>query len=42
MSIERTFAIIKPDAVKRGLTGEILSRIHKAGFSIVAILRSAK
>jgi len=37
MSIERTFAIIKPDAVKRGLTGDILSRIHKAGFSIVAI-----
>lgn len=37
MSIERTFAIIKPDAVKRGLTGEILSRIHKAGFSIAAI-----
>ncbi len=37
MSIERTFAIIKPDAVARGLQGEILSRIHKAGFSIVAI-----
>jgi len=37
MALERTFAIIKPDAVKRGLTGEILSRIHKAGFSIVAI-----
>jgi len=37
MAVERTFAIIKPDAVKRGLTGEILSRIHKAGFSIVAI-----
>jgi len=37
MSIERTFAIIKPDAVKRGLSGEILSRIHKAGFSIIAI-----
>jgi len=34
---ERTFAIIKPDAYKRGLTGDILSRIHKAGFSIVAI-----
>jgi nucleoside-diphosphate kinase len=34
---ERTFAIIKPDAYKRGLTGEILSRIHQAGFSIVAI-----
>jgi nucleoside-diphosphate kinase len=34
---ERTFAIIKPDAVGRGLQGEILSRIHKAGFAIVAI-----
>ena len=37
MAIERTFAIIKPDAVARGLQGEILSRIHKAGFGIVAI-----
>jgi nucleoside-diphosphate kinase len=37
VSIERTLAIIKPDAVKRGLQGEILSRIHKAGFTIVAI-----
>jgi nucleoside-diphosphate kinase len=35
--MERTFAIIKPDAVKRGLTGEILSRIHAAKFQIVAI-----
>jgi nucleoside-diphosphate kinase len=37
VAIERTFAIIKPDAVGRGLQGEILSRIHKAGFQIVAI-----
>ena len=37
MSLERTFAIIKPDAVARGQQGEILSRIHKAGFTIVAI-----
>jgi nucleoside-diphosphate kinase len=37
MSVERTLAIIKPDAVKRGLTGEILSRIHAAKFQIVAI-----
>ena len=37
MAIERTFAIIKPDAVARNLQGEILSRIHKAGFRIVAI-----
>jgi nucleoside-diphosphate kinase len=35
--LERTFAIIKPDAVGRNLQGEILSRIHKAGFKIVAI-----
>ncbi len=37
MAEERTLAIIKPDAVSRGLAGEILSRIHKAGFAIVAI-----
>ena len=37
MALERTFAIIKPDAVGRGLQGEILSRIHKASFRIVAI-----
>jgi nucleoside-diphosphate kinase len=37
MAIERTLAIIKPDAVKRGLTGDILSRIHAAKFQIMAI-----
>jgi nucleoside-diphosphate kinase len=37
MAVERTFAIIKPDAVGRGLTGEILGRIHAAKFHIVAI-----
>jgi nucleoside-diphosphate kinase len=37
VATERTFAIIKPDAVKANQQGEILSRIHKAGFSIVAI-----
>ena len=37
MTIERTFAIIKPDAVGRGQQGEILARIDKAGFNIVAI-----
>jgi len=37
VAVERTLAIIKPDAVKRGLTGEILSRIHSANFQIVAI-----
>jgi nucleoside-diphosphate kinase len=37
VSLERTLAIIKPDAVGRNLQGEILSRIHNAGFRIVAI-----
>jgi nucleoside-diphosphate kinase len=37
LAIERTFAIIKPDAVKRRLTGDILSRIHAAKFQIIAI-----
>ena len=37
MSKERTLAIIKPDAVGRGIAGDILSRIHKAGFAIAAI-----
>jgi nucleoside-diphosphate kinase len=37
LALERTFAIIKPDAIGRDLQGEILSRIHNAGFKIVAI-----
>lgn len=37
MTMERTLALIKPDAVGRGQQGEILARIHKAGFKIVAI-----
>jgi len=37
VAIERTLAIVKPDAVGRGLLGEILARIHKAGFQIIAI-----
>jgi nucleoside-diphosphate kinase len=34
---ERTFSIIKPDAVKAGHAGAILSRLEKAGFRIVAL-----
>lgn len=37
MGIERTLAIIKPDAVGRGLTGDILKHIHDAKFKIAAI-----
>jgi len=35
--MERTFSIIKPDAVKAGNAGAILSRIEKAGFKLVAL-----
>jgi nucleoside-diphosphate kinase len=35
--MERTFAIIKPDAVKKGLSGRILVRIEEAGFSVRAL-----
>ncbi len=34
MPIEQTFAIIKPDAVASGHTGQILAMIEKAGFRI--------
>jgi len=37
LAIERTLAIIKPDAEGRGLTGEILKKISEAKFQIVAI-----
>jgi nucleoside-diphosphate kinase len=35
--MERTFAIIKPDAVKRHLVGRILRRIEDEGFAIRAM-----
>jgi nucleoside-diphosphate kinase len=34
---ERTFVILKPDAVKRGLVGQILSRYEAKGLEIVAL-----
>jgi nucleoside-diphosphate kinase len=34
--VERTFVMIKPDGVRAGLTGEILSRISKAGLRVVS------
>ena len=36
MALERTFSIVKPDAVKRNLVGEIYHRIEKAGLEIIA------
>jgi len=35
--MERTFAIIKPDAVERKLAGKILDRIEANGFNIVGM-----
>ena len=37
MSVERTFVMIKPDGVQRGLVGEILSRFEKVGLKLVAM-----
>ena len=36
---ERTFAIIKPDAVERGVAGKIIQRIEDEGFQIRAMKR---
>lgn len=36
MAIERTFSIVKPDAVAKNLIGEIYSRFEHAGLKIVA------
>ena len=35
--MERTFAIIKPDAVKKGVAGQVLTRIEAAGFRVAAL-----
>jgi nucleoside-diphosphate kinase len=35
--MERTLILLKPDAVKRGLVGEIISRFEKAGFKIAGM-----
>ena len=38
---QRTFSIVKPDAVRKGFTGAILAEISKAGFQIVAIKKAS-
>jgi nucleoside-diphosphate kinase len=35
--VQRTLSIVKPDAVAKGATGEILSRFEKAGLRILAL-----
>jgi len=36
MALERTLSIIKPDAVKKNVIGQILARFEKAGLRIIA------
>ena len=36
MAMDRTFVACKPDAVERGLVGEIISRFERRGLTIVA------
>ncbi len=37
MAIERTLILCKPDAVARGLVGEIVARFERRGYSIIAM-----
>jgi nucleoside-diphosphate kinase len=37
VAVERTLVILKPDAVQRGLTGEIVGRLEQRGLKIVAL-----
>lgn len=34
---ERTLVLVKPDAVRRGLVGEVISRLERKGLTIVAL-----
>ena len=36
-NLERTFIMVKPDGVQRGLVGEIVSRFERKGFKLVAM-----
>jgi Nucleoside diphosphate kinase len=38
MAVERTLVLVKPDAVRRGLSGEIIARLERRGL----VLRGAK
>lgn len=39
MAIERTFSMIKPDATRRNLTGQITAKLEAAGLRVVAAKR---
>ncbi len=37
MTVERTFVMIKPDGVQRGIVGEVISRFEKVGLKIIGM-----
>ena len=37
MSVERTLVLVKPDGVRRGLSGEVIRRIEAKGYVLVAL-----
>ena len=37
---ERTLAILKPDCVRKNITGEVIARIEKAGFKIIGMKKT--
>ena len=37
MAIERTLVLVKPDGVRRGLAGEVISRLEQKGLRLVAM-----
>ena len=37
MAVERTLVLCKPDAVERGLVGEVVGRLERKGFRLVAM-----
>lgn len=36
MAVERTLVLVKPDGVRRGLVGEVIARLERKGFTLVA------
>lgn len=37
LTLERTYVMVKPDGVQRGLVGDVINRIEKRGLKIVAL-----
>ncbi len=35
MAVERTYVMLKPDCIKRGLIGEVIARIERKGYKLI-------